>query len=323
MIPPRVSVVLPIYDGARYLAEAIESVLAQTYSYYEIIAVNDGSRDRSSEIVRRYFASGRVKYFEQTNQGVASARNTGIARSSGEFIALLDQDDVWLPDKLEKQVAFMDAHREAALVHARVSCIDGAGKPMSCKGWIYVGADADGLCAEQLLGGNRIAPLTVLIRRSCLERVGVFDPAFAPADDWHLWLRIAIQFPLGFLDSLVGMYRVHDSNESKNLLKMKMSEIGVMEFFRSSYPKHVRRMNRQAIESKLIAFYEETTRLLLSNGRSGEAEAFRQKATGIRLRAPWYYAGRVTSFVPEKLRRAIGWYWYRVRSLIGQRRRRL
>jgi glycosyltransferase involved in cell wall biosynthesis len=319
-ISPKVSVVLPIYNGARYLAEAIESVLGQTYPHFEVVAINDGSRDRSNEIVGRYLASGRVKYIEQSNQGVAGARNAGIARSSGEFIALLDQDDVWLPDKLEKQVAFMDAHPEAALVHARVSCIDGAGLPMNCKGWIYVGADACGLCAEQLLRGNRIAPLTVLIRRSCLEQVGVFEPAFEPADDWHLWLRMAVRFPLGFLDSVVGMYRVHDANESKNLLKMKSSEIAVMEFFRSSYPKHVRRMNRQAIESKLIAFYEEAARLQLGKGRPGEAEVLHRRALEMKLRAPWYYAARVMSVIPERLRRAIGWYWYRVRSLIGQHR---
>lgn len=320
MNSPRVSVVLPVYNGARYLAEAIESVLAQTYPHWEIVAVNDGSRDHSNEIVGRYLESRRVKYIEQSNQGVARARNTGIAHSCGEFIALLDQDDVWLPDKLEKEVAFLDAHREAALVHARVSCIDGAGMPMSCKGWIYVGPDASGLCAEQLLSGNRIAPLTVVIRRSCLEQVGVFEPAFEPADDWQLWLRVAARFPLGFLDATVARYRVHDANESKNLLKMKMSEIAVMEFFRSCYPKHVRRMNRRAIESKLIAFYEEAARLLRSDGRPGEAVALHRRAVGIRLRAPWYYATRVASLVPVRLRRAIGWYWYRLRSLVGQHR---
>jgi glycosyltransferase involved in cell wall biosynthesis len=313
---PRVSVVLPIYNGERYVAETIESALAQVHANYQIIAVNDGSRDGSAKIVKSYLASGRIKYVEQENQGVASARNTGIAHASGEFIALLDQDDIWFPDKLEKQVAFMDAHPEIALLHARVSCIDGAGNPISCKGFIYV-EDVRGYCVERLLSGNRIAPLTVLVRRSCLDEVGGFDGAFAPADDWHLWLRIASRFPFGFLESIVGQYRVHESNESKNLLRMKFAEIRVMEDFRSSHPTQIRQMSRAAIESRLIGFYERAAELLLVAGRSREAAVFQQKAARMKLRAPWYYMEKLASLLPAKYRRVLSWYWYRVRSTVG------
>lgn len=288
----RVSVVLPIYNGERFVAEAIESVLAQTYLRYEIVAVNDGSQDGSKEIVRRYLNSGPIKYLEQANKGVANARNTGILHSSGEFIALLDQDDVWLPEKIEKQVAFMDTHPEVALLHARVRCIDGQGSPISCDGWIYVGEEAHGYCAEQLLCGNRIAPLTVLIRRTCLDAVGLFNQMLAPADDWDLWLRIAVRFPLGFLDSVVGNYRVHDSNESKDLLKMKLAEIRVVELFRSIYPTQVRRMSRKAIESKLIVFYGQVAELLMQSQQFEEAKTFRQKSVKMKLRAPWYYGSK-------------------------------
>ena len=316
-LPPRVSVILPIYNGESYVAEAIESVLAQTYPSFEIIAVNDGSRDGSAEIVKRYLGSGRIQFVEQANQGVANARNTGIARSSGEFIALVDQDDIWLPDKLEKQVAFMDAFPEVALLHAKVVCIDREGKPISCRGWIYVGEDIHGYCAEHLLSGNQIAPLTVLVRRARLDEVGMFNQTFAPADDWDLWLRIAVRFPLGFLDSFVGKYRVHESNESKNLLKMKLSEIRVMESFRSGYPAHVRQMSRKTIETKLIAFYEQTADLFMGADQPSEAMTYQQKADKLKLRAPWYYAVKLKLLITGKQWRYIDQYWYRIRSLIG------
>jgi glycosyltransferase involved in cell wall biosynthesis len=313
---PRVSVILPVYNGERYLAESIESVLSQTYTAYEIVVVNDGSQDGSMEIVKRYIGSGRIKYVEQTNQGVANARNTGIFHSSGEFIALLDQDDAWLPDKLEKQIDFMDAHPEVALLHARVACIDGEGRPISCRGWIYVGEEVHGYCAEQLLSGNKIAPLTVLIRRACLGKVGVFNQSCAPADDWDLWLRIAVRFPLGFLDSVVAKYRVHDSNESKKKLKLRLGEIQVMESFRSEYPALVRRMNRKSIELRLISFYHDAVELHTRAGQPIEASILQRKADSIKLRAPWYYLLKANRMSTEKQWRFVGSYWHRIRSLL-------
>ena len=315
---PRVSVVLPIYNGQRYIAEAIESVLAQTYTEYEIIAVNDGSRDQSADIVRRYVATGRVKYLEQANQGVASARNTGISNSSAEFIAFLDQDDRWEPDKLALQVAYMDARPELALVHARVGCIDAEGEPISCSGRVFVD-DTSGYCAERLLTGNRIAVLSVLMRRSCLESVGPLNQELAPSDDWDLWLRIAARFPIGFIDAVVAQYRVHDAMESKNLLKMKLAEIRVIESFRATHPQDVRRMNREATESVLIGLYEQAAELLRHAHRPQDAALLLTKAAEMRRRAPWYYLRQASSIFPEKLRRYAAWYWQKLALRIQQR----
>jgi glycosyltransferase involved in cell wall biosynthesis len=315
MNSPRVSVILPIFNGARYLAEAIESALAQTYTHYEIIAVNDGSRDGSNQIVKDYLGSGRIQYFEQANLGVARARNTGIAHSSGEFIALLDQDDIWLPDKLEKQIAYMKAHPAVALLHARVACIDDNGREVNCKGSIYVD-DTSGDCAERLVSGNRIALLTVMIRRSCLDEVGTFRQAFAPADDWHLWLRIAVRHPLGFLDEVVGKYRIHGSNESKNLLKMKLAEIAVIESFRETFADEFRRMKRGVIKLRLIGLYERAGELLSAANRASEAAEFRRKAARIKFASPRYYLKQLILLLWHKPRSAIGWYWYRIRSIL-------
>jgi glycosyltransferase involved in cell wall biosynthesis len=315
-----ISVILPIYNGERYLAATIESILSQTYQHYEIIAVNDGSHDCSAEIVKRYFTSGRLKYIEQVNQGVANARNTGIEHSSGEFVAFVDQDDLWSPDKLEKQIAYMQAHADVALVHGRVECIDGDGARISCEGRVYVD-DTSGYCAERLLTGNRIAVPTVMVRRSCLNAVGFLDQTFAPSDDWHLWLRLALRFPFGFLDEVLATYRVHDSNESRHVLKMRLAEIHVLESIRSAYSTDTLSMNRQALDSSLIRYYEGAAALLSQAGSRDEASSLRRKVMRMRLCAPWYYADLFARLFPIKSRRYVLWYCHRFGALLRPHRR--
>jgi glycosyltransferase involved in cell wall biosynthesis len=282
--------------------------------------VNDGSSDRSADIVKRYLTSGYIRYIEQANQGVANARNTAIGRSSGDFVAFVDQDDLWLPDKLEKQVAYMESHTDVALVHARVECIDKHGVPISCDGRVYVD-NASGHCAEQLLIGNRIAVLTALVRRSCLTGVGLLSQTYAPSDDWHLWLRLAVRFPFGFLDEVVAQYRVHDFNESRDLLKMKFAEIRVAESFRAEYPLHARSMDQRAIDTTLIRCYEGAAALLSQAGRTLEAKSLKRKAARIRLSAPWYYADLLASFFPQKVQRHVLWYCRRLGEVVHLHRR--
>jgi glycosyltransferase involved in cell wall biosynthesis len=256
-----------------------------------------------------------VKYVEQANQGVACARNTGIAQSTGDFVALIDQDDTWTTDKLERQVAFMTTHPDVGLLHARVECVDAEDRVMSCEGWIYVD-EYEGMCAHRLLAGNGLVPLTVMIRRACLDAVGGFDQTFAPADDWQLWLRIAVRYPLGLLDALVGRYRVHEANESKNVLKMTLAAIRVMEWFEATYPEEARRARRAAVDGRLLSFYDKAVALLSQAGRTEEARAFAERARRTRRRSPWNYAR-----LPAKQRRLVRWYWSRLRALVSSHQR--
>jgi glycosyltransferase involved in cell wall biosynthesis len=307
IFPGRVSVVLPIFNGERYLAQAIESVLAQTYSNYEILAVNDGSKDSSGEIAQAYLHTNKIRYLEQVNAGVANARNTAIANASGEFIAFLDQDDLWAPDKLANQVAYLASNPDVALVHCRVACIDHSGARISCAGLVHVG-ETSGYCAEQLLTGNHIAVLTVVVRRCCLEQVGFLNQHYAPSDDWDLWLRIALRYPLGFLDAELAKYRVHDSNESKNILRMRLAEIRVMESFRSTHPSQVRRMRKKPVDRTMIFLYEEAARLLARNGRAAESSTLLNKSARIKRWALWYYMERLLLVCPKRFRRYAEWY---------------
>jgi hypothetical protein len=135
-----------------------------------------------------------------------------------------------------------------------------------------------------------------------------------------LWLRIAVRYPLGFLDEVVGHYRVHDSNESKNLLKMKSAEIAVIESFCDSFPNEFQHMNRWVIESKLVGLHERAAEMLAAADRASEAAALRRKATRMKITSLWYYLRRLSFLLSHKRQVAILWYWYRIRSLFASTR---
>jgi glycosyltransferase involved in cell wall biosynthesis len=212
-VPDLVSVVIPVYNGAKFLDTALGSVLAQTYQRLEVIAVNDGSTDNCASILAAY--GDRVAVLNQKNQGCPGARQAGVDASRGEFIAFLDQDDVWRPTKIARQVEILKRYPDAVGVycdHHSLSA-DGRsdGKPAAGLHPTY-----SGRIFELLLRANCIVTASlVMVRRSALMAVGGFDitqPYWA--DDWDLWMRLAQRGPFLFLlEDLVG-YRRHGTNTS-------------------------------------------------------------------------------------------------------------
>lgn len=220
---PKVTVITPVYNGERYVALAIESALGQTYGNIEVFIVNDGSTDRSYEKIRPYLALANVKYLEQKNSGVAAARNAAIRRSSGELVSFLDQDDLWMPEKLEAQVDYLRSHPEAGLVHSRQLYIDSSGNPVqTSEDWQ---TDVEGMCFKELFIKNRISVLCALVRRRCFEELGLFNESLSMVDDYEMWLRVSRSFPIGFVDRRLAMYRIHDSNASYAFIKLVETEL--------------------------------------------------------------------------------------------------
>jgi glycosyltransferase involved in cell wall biosynthesis/2-polyprenyl-3-methyl-5-hydroxy-6-metoxy-1,4-benzoquinol methylase len=209
------------------LARALDSALAQTYRSLEIIVVNDGSPDPITRLTAEQYA-GRITYIERENGGVAAARNSGIAPSKGELIALLDQDDVWLPNKLATQVRAWQAHRHVGLVHSGYYLIDKDGKRTGVNRL----NEREWKPLPGLLMDVPIASCTVLFPRRVLEEAGPFDPALAGSDDWDLWLRMAA---LGYSFYCTGEplaeYRVHEANTSRDIDLMVRAGVGVLDKF--------------------------------------------------------------------------------------------
>lgn len=207
MLKPRVSVVIPTYNRADLVVEAIESVLAQTFKDFEIIVADDGSTDETAARIQPYL--NRVIYKVQKNRGVASARNLGIGLSQGEFICFLDSDDLWEPAKLATQISFADDHPQYALLSSEIQSFDADNRTVGRnKSTMY--KIRNGLVVEDLLFGNWIQTSTVMLRRRCLDEVGWFDEDIGQfGEDWLLWMRVAYRFPIYFLPEPLVTYRFH------------------------------------------------------------------------------------------------------------------
>ena len=183
---PKISVVIPTFNRAHLIGEAIESVLNQTFPDFELIVVDDGSTDDTQEVVH-HFTDPRLKYLKLTNSGVSAARNTGIQACSGDIVAFLDSDDLWLPEKLERQMARLDHDSEAGLVYGLYYSTTSIEAPKKLRG----NCEAQ-LGLRKLLFGTVFHWSTVLIVRSWLGQVGGFDEQFPVGEEWELTLRLAL-----------------------------------------------------------------------------------------------------------------------------------
>ena len=209
---PVVSVIIPTYKHADYVLETLGSVFAQTFPDYEIVVVNDGSPDDSAARLRPLAEAGEIRYFEQPNAGQAAARNRGLAEARGEFVAFLDDDDLWPPDKLAWQVAALRTNPAWGMVAGLCGQLgaDGARRePDGADGAVRM------LPVEATFQECPInTPGQVLIRRTALEAVGGFDPAIWGSDDLDLWMRLAAHGPAALVERCALYYRLHTTNAS-------------------------------------------------------------------------------------------------------------
>jgi glycosyltransferase involved in cell wall biosynthesis len=207
---PLVTVVVPTYNRARLIGETIESILAQTFSDLELIVVSDGCTDCTEAVVEA-FCDRRIRMVRQTNSGgPARPRNIGIELARGKYVAFCDDDDLWMPQKLEKQVAVMERYPDVALCFTR-------GITFGSGGFFSRRALKRGVRSNHfraLLFGNFIANSSVIVRRNVLTKVGPFntDRFLHGAEDYEMWLRIAYGHKLIKLDEKLIKYRVHLSN---------------------------------------------------------------------------------------------------------------
>lgn len=209
MNQPPVSVIIPNYNYGRFVRQAIESALAQTYSNIEIVVVDDGSNDDSEEVLTSF--AGKIKWIKQTNQGVSAARNRAVAESGGEILAFLDADDVWLPEKIEKQVAVFSSDENIGLVHCGLVDFDDAGNLLAEHLDGMSGAVSRDLLAYRrsvILGGGSAAVVT----RKAFDKSGGFDINLRIGEDWEFYYRVAKNFSVGFVPEILLKYRIHSNN---------------------------------------------------------------------------------------------------------------
>jgi len=240
-----VSVIIPVFNGEKYIAHALKSIYCQTYKNFEVICVDDGSTDSSAGIIRNFES---VIYHYQENKGIPAARNIGIKLSQGELIALLNQDDLWLPDKLRLQVNYLLKHPEVAMVHSNINISKNeiTISPKTSNNKRHKGI----FIFDELYLGNFIFSLTVLVRRECLGVSGFFDEEIRLASDYDLWLRMAANFGIGYLDVVTGTYRLHSNNLSNNRLPCIKDDIKVLNKMDVMYPELVEKIPKEKRNNK-------------------------------------------------------------------------
>jgi len=207
---PLVSVIIPTYNRGWIVKEAIDSVLEQDFSDYELIVVDDGSDDNTPTILKAY--GKKIIVLHQANKGVSAARNHGIAAASGRLIAFLDSDDLWLPRKLSAQVKFFKDHPDAVINQTQERWIR-SGVPLNPKKRHH---KFSGMIFERSLALCLVSPSAVMIKKSLFGTVGIFDEHLPACEDYDLWLRISCRYPVHLIETALIIKRGgHDDQLSK------------------------------------------------------------------------------------------------------------
>ena len=229
MTVPFVSVIIPTYNGSRFIKETVQSVIGQTYPNIEIIIVDDGSTDNTPDIVKS-INDPRLIHIRQANSGVSMARNHGIDISHGDYIAFLDHDDVWLPHKLERQLQLFKEDPNIAMVYSDTFIIDENNSIINT--YSHKIKFYRGMIFKELFFSCFITILTVVIKKPVFLEVGPFLP-FKIGEDYDLFLKCAARYPIDYIDEPLAKYRVHESNYSKNY-ETEVSEcIEIFDFWKN------------------------------------------------------------------------------------------
>lgn len=220
---PEVSVIIPTYNSGRYVTEAVNSVLRQSFDDFEVIVIDDGSTDDTQSVMSRYGSP--VRYIRQENSGVSRARNRGIEESRGRYVAFLDADDTWLPNKLEKQITAIRNQQSYRACYSAFLVVDSRLTPLD----VNHSKRCSTALEDLLLYGNVVGtPGTVLCERALFDK-GAFDPELSQCADWDMWVRLAVETDFLYLDEPLICYRQHDANMSRNAPLLEQDSLLVLE----------------------------------------------------------------------------------------------
>lgn len=262
----KVSVVIPTYNSVRFVTEAIDSVLNQTFQDFEILVVDDGSKDETGEVLAEKYGDS-IRYLYKENGGVSSARNYGIENAKGKYIAFLDADDVWMPEKLGKQIAVMEADEEIGLCYVSTQKVD---EDLNFLNTIEA-KEYDDFCEALLLNLNIVAGScsSAMVRRDIISQTDGFDAKFSTYADWEFWLRLSLLTKFAPVKEELVKYRVVKGSMSSNPTLTKRDTLGVLEKFFNlpNLPDKYKRLKNKAISNNLMIVSGE----FLHNGRVRES----------------------------------------------------
>ena len=295
--PCGVAVVIPCYNSALCLARAIESVFAQTYRDYRIYVIDDGSTDGTEEVLRSY--DKRAVCVRQPHAGQGAARNHGIRLSNSAYVAFLDADDEWLPNKLERSIEILQQDPSVGLVYS--DCLTSGTGPFAGSHFARIGTPASGRVFVQLLDNCNVFTPTVVVRRKCLEDVGAFSESLAVGEDLNLWLRIAARWEFAVaLEVLAIRHRRPGSLSQTTSVDLALSSsLAAVEHVAETCP-HLPAHERDALRKSIANRHYEYGSYLLRIG--GRAPCRRQMFEAVRWgRCDWRVVTKTAlSFLPHR-----------------------
>lgn len=307
---PRVSVIVPVYNGARTLREALQSVLGQTYDRYEIIAVNDGSSDDSMEVLESFGPKIRVVSLDR-NGGQSAARNLGASMARGEYLAFLDQDDAWYAHKLERQVAILDGNPELGLSYTDVDEMDSEGKyrVLGVHAAYAMGHPKSSL-VHILIGDLFILPSTVVCRKRWFDAVGGFDGSLSGYEDDDLWIRMWRVCRFHYFPEALTRWRIHPQSSSETPRMERSREIFLDKLMRTYGDDPF--MRGVVLRRTYNVYRTRGTQLL----RRGEARRARRHYWSALRSRPWdgmVLARLSCTFLPAPAFRVVDAVWRRLK----------
>lgn len=316
---PTISIVMPVLNGERYIAEALESIRSQTYRDYELLVVDDGSTDRTREIVMTFAGRMNVRIIRhETNLGITPSVNDGLRHASGKFVAFLDHDDAWLPEFLETQLAYLTTHPDVGMVHSDFRTIDGDGKVLEHS----VARERkrtrpSGFVFRDLFMQSMICGNSVLIRKECFDRLGLWDERLRWAD-YHMWLRVSRHYRIDYVDRVLTAYRQHSSQCTRSNTSRPADEppvpLQTLQHLVEDHPEIRDEIGQRTINRRMASFYFDLAYGWFSEGKLGNTRLCLRRALRLwptNLRYLTLYAATLLGRSPVKAAREA---WRRLRG---------
>ncbi|MNK00030.1 putative glycosyltransferase EpsJ [compost metagenome] len=224
---PLVSVIIPCYNHEQYVEECILSVVNQTYRNVQLIVIDDGSKDKSVEVIEKLQAKYQFIFEAQNNIGLSSTLNKAITKyCTGKYISIVASDDFWHPDKIKYQVEHYEQHDQLGLVYCDVNIVNANSEVIDS---FSLGAKTEQCTTEDIIRGISVIPaLTVMVKKSIYDDIGLFDVETL-VEDWDMWIRISLKYNIGFVDKKLAYYRTHDTNISSRVKLMMQHKNRIFE----------------------------------------------------------------------------------------------
>lgn len=285
----KVSIILPCYNGAKWIRRTIESILVQNYRDFELIIVDDGSIDNSKGVITPFLREERIRYIYQKNQGFSGAINRGIRESKGTLIGFIGQDDLWLPDKLELQVKYFTEHQNISLVYSPYYSVDSEERIINKIKASNFHSKKKSICKLFII--NYVGFETVLVKKHCFDKVGLFDQRMIACSDHDMWLRVAVYFDIGYLDIALVKKRQHGLQLSKNM-EIVLKDEFLLVNKAIKYYHFLKKYERK----KLASLYFTWGVMLIRNGNFKEAKP---KLLKVIKYQPWQLKAIAAYLVPS------------------------